>query len=182
MMKSTITKRTYQAIYRLLNYITPLTTDCGKLCDAVCCISDDENMGIYLLPGEDKVFTEEDDWIEWNYDYAEDYDFPSSWSGKVYFVRCKTAPICPREKRPLQCRTFPLSPHIFDDGRLGLIWFSSELPYSCPLIENHMELEPKFIKAVHTVWKRLITDPLIYDLILQDSQDRAPEEIKIVYL
>jgi hypothetical protein len=35
-----------------------------------------------------------------------------------------------------------------------------------------MELTPSFIQATYTVWNRLITDPLIYDLVAQDSEDR----------
>lgn len=179
-MKTTIKKRTYQAIYRLLDYITPLSGDCGKLCGAACCMSDDEDMVIYLLPGEEKVFTKEEDWLIWDYDYAEDYDFPESWHGKVYYVRCKTAPVCKREMRPLQCRFFPLAPHFTEDGELHLILSPIELPYSCPLIEQKTELEPRFVKAVHTVWKHLIRDPLIYDLVEYDSSDRDEDQLNIV--
>ena len=40
MIKSTITKREYQAIYRLLNRVSPLDQDCGLRCGAVCCTSE----------------------------------------------------------------------------------------------------------------------------------------------
>lgn len=178
-MKSIITKRTYQAIYRLLNRVSPLPYDCGTLCGAICCSCDeeDESLGIYLLPGEDKVHERNGDWLEWSAEYAEDYDFPDSWTGKVYFVRCKTPPVCPREKRPLQCRTFPLTPHIGDDGILSLILNNSELPYRCPLIEEQIRLSPEFIKATYTCWKHLVRDPLIYDLVCQESADREETEI-----
>ena len=179
-MKTTIKKRTYQAIYRLLNYITPLSWDCGQLCGAACCMSDGEDMVIYLLPGEDKVFTREEDWLVWDYDYAEDYDFPDSWYGKVHYVKCTTAPKCHREKRPLQCRFFPLTPHLSEDGTLHLILSPVELPYTCPLIEEKTELEPRFIKAVYTVWKHLLRDPLIYDLVEYDSSDRDESQLNIV--
>ena len=62
-MKSSIRKRTYQAIYRLLDRVSPLDCDCGTLCGAVCCTcasnetEDNPALGIYLLPGEEKVFT-----------------------------------------------------------------------------------------------------------------------------
>ena len=68
-MKSTITKTTYQAIYRLLDRVSPVDFDCGILCGAACCLCDyipedipytadgDENadsyMGLMLLPGEE---------------------------------------------------------------------------------------------------------------------------------
>ena len=38
--------------------------------------------------------------------------------------------------RPLQCRTFPLTPHLTEDGILLLIYNDEELPYICPLIEK----------------------------------------------
>ena len=44
-----VTERTYRAIYRLLDRVSPLDTDCGALCGAACCTSayeDGEEMGI----------------------------------------------------------------------------------------------------------------------------------------
>lgn len=178
-MKSMIKKQTYLAIYRLLDRVSPVPFDCGTLCNAACCNcgeADDEDLGIYLLPGEDKVHQRDGDWLRWSAEYAEDFDFPPSWKGKVYFVRCKTPPICPREKRPMQCRTFPLTPHIDDNGVLSLIFNDVELPYECPLIEEDIDLDSDFIKATYTCWKHLIRDPLIYDLVKQDSEDRDLED------
>lgn len=177
-MKSTIRRNTYRAIYRLLNRVSPLPTDCGQLCSAACCNcggdsggdSLDFDMGIYLLPGEEKLFTQKEDWLKWTAEYAEDYEFPSSWSGKVYFIRCKNPPHCPREMRPLQCRFYPLAPYLTEKGELKLILSPTELPYQCPLISDKITLQDSFVKATHTVWKRLIRDPLIYDLVKMDSK------------
>ena len=74
--------------------------------------------------------------------------------------------------RPIQCRTFPLAPHIADDGTLHLIYNDDELPYCCPMIEDETELDPDFIQATYTVWKHLIRDPLIFDLVKMDSEGR----------
>lgn len=188
-MKSKISKKTYMAIYRLLDKASPISTDCGVLCDAACCNCGgdsahseglDFELGIYLLPGEEKVFTMKEDWLKWSIEYAEDYDFPDSWFGKIYFVRCKTPPFCSREMRPLQCRFFPLAPHISKDGILHLIISPVDLPYICPLIKNHIKLENRFIKANYTVWKRLIKDNLIYDLVKMDSSSR--DLISLTYI
>ncbi len=179
-MKSTIRKNTYRAIYRLLNRVSPLSTDCGQLCAAACCNcggdgseenSPDFEMGIYLLPGEEKLFTRKENWLKWSVENAEDYEFPDSWSGKVYFVRCKTPPHCPREMRPLQCRFYPLAPYLTEDGILKLILSPAELPYHCPLITDKIPLQESFIKATFTVWKHLLRDPLIYDLVTMDSKE-----------
>lgn len=179
-MKSTIRKRTYEAIYRLLDRVSPLDRDCGTLCGAVCCTCEEsketeQELGIYLLPGEEKLFSGKEDWLIWSREPAEDFDFPESWTGKVAFVKCKTPPVCPREKRPLQCRFFPLEPHLTEDGSLHLILCSTPLPYSCPLITEKMELTPAFIQATYTVWAHLLHDPRIFDLVEMDSADREAD-------
>ncbi|MBO4234837.1 MAG: hypothetical protein J5928_00125 [Firmicutes bacterium] len=195
MIKSSIKKRTYQAIYRLLNRVSPLDSDCGTLCGAACCTSErnpaangidceginngdamevamSEEMGIYLLPGEDKIHDKKDSWLTWSSEDTEDYDFPKSWKGKVYFVQCKGPSNCKRELRPMQCRTFPLAPHIDEAGKLSLVYNDIDLPYRCPLIDEEMPLNDSFVQATFTVWKHLIDDPLIYDLVKMDSELR----------
>lgn len=189
-LKTTIRKSTYIAIYRLLNRVSPIASDCGQLCNAACCSCEDTSstpdgtdydMGIYLLPGEEKVFNMKEDWLKWSIEEAEDYDFPESWFGKIYFIRCKTPPHCHREMRPLQCRFYPLSPYLTEEGRLQLIYSIAQLPYECPLVKykERYKLEEDFIKATYTVWKRLIKDPLIYDLVDMDSEDIRFMENKI---
>lgn len=159
-MKSTIRKNTYKAIYRLLNRVSPLSSDCGLLCSSACCNCDGDSdneeglgfeMGIYLLPGEEKVFSRNETWLKWSKEDAEDYDYPDSWKGKVYFVRCKTPPHCPRDMRPLQCHFYPLAPYLTEVGELHLILSPVELPYRCPLIYDKIPLQKSFIKATFTV-------------------------------
>lgn len=198
-MKSSITKTTYLAIYRLLDRVSPVDYDCGSLCSAACCLCDyapedieyhapgDENadqyMGLMLLPGEEKVFDETDDeWIFWGSLLAEDYDYPDSWHGRVPFIQCRTAPSCKRNKRPIQCRTFPLSPHIDEDGIFHMILCADELPYTCPLISEEIALNDDFIKATYTCWKHLIRDPLILDLVMMDSEYRIEDGAPLTYL
>lgn len=187
-MKSTIKKSTWKAIYRLLDRVSPIDGDCGKLCGAACCSQDgdescdgacDFEMGIYLLPGEEQIYTMEEDWLKWSIEDAQDYEFPESWQGKVYFVRCKTPPKCPREHRPLQCRFYPLTPYLDEDDNLELLFSHADTPYVCPLIAEQMPLNERFYRANMTVWKRLIKDPLIYDLVKLDSEiirEMAEEE------
>ena len=185
MIKSILRKADYRAIYRFLDRVSPLPCDCGSLCGALCCGTPedsqwDEKMGIYLLPGEDKLHSKSDDWLIWNEDSTEEYVFPPSWKGKVFFVKCKNAPKCPREKRPIQCRTFPLSPHFLDEGHLVLIWDTDPLPYVCPLIRDNAKLNRDFILATYTVWKHLVRDPLILDLIEMNSEEREKEGREII--
>ena len=177
-MKSIIKKRTWKAIYRLLDRVSPIERDCGLLCGAVCCTCGEsgDELGIYLYPGEHKIHNKKDDWLEWTVEAAEDYDFPDSWTGPVYFVKCKTPPVCPRKKRPFQCRTYPLAPYISEDGILEMVYNDEQLPYSCPLIDREIPLNDDFVKATYTVWSHLIRDPLIYDLVEMDSRARDEED------
>lgn len=183
-MKSTIRKSTWKAIYRLLDRVSPLNYDCGKLCGSACCTSEgdetsegmgDFEMGIYLLPGEEKIYTMKEDWLKWSVEQAEDYEFPDSWYGNVYFIRCKTPPICPRKHRPLQCRFYPLTPYLDENDNLSLVLSPAFTPYKCPIIDENMKINDQFYKANLTVWKRLIKDPLIYDLVKMDSMTYRKE-------
>ncbi len=170
-----ISERTYRAIYRLLDRVSPLDSDCGKLCGAACCTSayeDGEEMGIFLLPGEEQLHSPEDDWLDWSEESSEDMGFPESWPEVVCFVHCKTPPHCPREKRPIQCRTFPLAPYLNKKGELSLIYNDMDLPYRCPLIEEELPLNDDFVQATETVWRHMIRDKRIYDMVKEDSEAR----------
>lgn len=178
-MKCTIKKRTWKAIYRLLDRVSPIDGDCGALCGAACCtVGDDcgEDLGIYLYPGEEKLHSRKDDWLEWTVENADDFEFPDSWVGNIYFVKCKTPPLCPRNLRPFQCRTYPLSPYLSPNGELELLYNDEDLPYSCPLIEEEIPLNDDFVKATFTVWAHLIRDPYIRDLVEMDSRARDRTE------
>jgi hypothetical protein len=187
-MKSSIRRSVFAAVYRLLDRVSPIEEDCGLLCGSACCCAGEEDaaaqgfhLGIYLLPGEEKLFAKRDALFEWSSSKAEDGDFPASWRGDVYFIRCKTPPVCKRDMRPLQCRFFPLTPHLCADGTLRMILFPMEhLPYDCPLISEKYPLSERFVRASYTVWKRLIRDPLIRDLVEYDSRER--DEAELVFL
>ncbi|WP_286726274.1 hypothetical protein [Pelotomaculum sp. PtaB.Bin117] len=47
----------WDRIYRLLDDITPLAVDCGRLCGSACCSEWEQGAGIYLLPGEESMFS-----------------------------------------------------------------------------------------------------------------------------
>ena len=166
--------RKWKAIYRLLNHVETEVFDCGTLCGSACCVCKDatNDVGIYLFPGEHLLLREsekEQDWLTWEDQDQKDIGFPESWTAPVYFVNCKTPPVCPRSWRPLQCRTFPLKPVIDENGVLELIWENEQLPYTCPIIEQNMPIHDDFYKATYTVWMHLLRDPRIMDLVLSWS-------------
>ena len=158
------------AVYRLLDHVSTEVFDCGTLCGSACCNCQDspEEMGIYLFPGEHRMLDVMPDtsWLSVETQDPEELGFPPSWKEPVYFVKCKTPPVCPRNWRPLQCRTFPLKPVFGDNDVLELIWNDEELPYSCPIIEKNMPIHDDFYKATYTVWTHLLRDRRIFDLIM----------------
>ena len=74
-----------------------------------------------------------------------------------------------------------VSSYLDEDKKLRLVLSTVELPYKCPLIEEKMTLQPAFIQATYTVWKRLIKDPLIWDLVEMDSREIRRQGCKLYY-
>ena len=172
-----------EEIYEKLDEVSPLDCDCGRLCESLCCTynSDDysnEDLTIYLLPGEEK-FHKKEDLIKVE---AKELGYPFSWKNGVYLFRCLTPPKCKREIRPIQCRSYPLIPHISKNGEFHLIFDESEYPYECPLIHENLKLNEDFIKVTCECWKELLENKLIRDLIEMDSRkkDNRKAEYTIV--
>lgn len=169
-------KRTIQKIYQRLDEVTPVDFDCGKLCGEVCCVYDadethTEELVLYLLPGEELMYEDSPD-FELYYMDSSEIRYPHSWKDNIYLVKCKNPPRCDRSIRPIQCRTFPLVPHISKNGEFHLVLDETEFPYECPIIRDHIKLNANFINVTYEIWKMLISNPLVYDLVDMDSKDR----------
>ena len=169
-------KRTIQKIYQRLDEVTPVDFDCGKLCGEVCCVYDadethTEELVLYLLPGEELMYEDSPD-FELYYMDSSEIRYPHSWKDNIYLVKCKNPPRCDRSIRPIQCRTFPLVPHISKNGEFHLVLDETEFPYECPIIQDHIKLNENFINVTYEIWKMLISNPLVYDLVDMDSKDR----------
>ena len=68
-----IDKETYRELYRKLDEVFPVPYDCGTICGKACCgvaeynrATRDEDMGLYLYPGEDELLKEDADWLNWS--------------------------------------------------------------------------------------------------------------------
>lgn len=169
-------KRTIQKIYQRLDEVTPVDFDCGKLCGEVCCVYDadethTEELVLYLLPGEELMYEDSPD-FELYYMDSSEIRYPHSWKDNIYLVKCKNPPRCDRSIRPIQCRTFPLVPHISKNGEFHLVLDETEFPYECPIIRDYIKLNDDFINVTYEIWKMLISNPLVYDLVDMDSKDR----------
>ncbi|MBQ9913907.1 MAG: hypothetical protein IJO73_06740 [Clostridia bacterium] len=79
----------------LLPY-TPLSADCGLLCDKACCRGDGET-GMLLFPGEDTPL-------------------PVIERDGVRLCVCEGS--CDRSTRPLSCIIFPFFPYMTEDGKI----------------------------------------------------------------
>ena len=154
-MKSSIRKKDYIKLYNMTNNASPLGQfNCGELCDSICCTVENKNeedllseMVLYLLPGEVEMLENESDWFELFYETTDEYDYPESWNGKVYYIKCTNPPHCNRRLRPIQCRSFPLSPHLDEDNKLHLIYDEDDMTYQCPIIRDRLDLDEDFINT-----------------------------------
>ena len=168
-------KEIIEKIYGKLNQVNPLDFDCGRLCNEICCVYDNkdysnEDLEIYLLPGEELIIKEDEN-FELDYADAKELKYPFSWD-KVHILKCRNPPKCNRNLRPIQCRTFPLIPHISKNNELHLIFDESEFPYQCPIIQDNIVLNDEFLKETFDAWQILLENKLIYDLVSMDSRKR----------
>ncbi|MCR5592038.1 MAG: hypothetical protein K6F73_10965 [Lachnospiraceae bacterium] len=171
---------TYRKVYSILDAASPLKHDCGSLCGSVCCKGGsvpDEELYIYLLPGEMEFLKEQGADIELVRRESRFHYLPHSWGKHFYTAICRGPENCPRSLRPIQCRTFPLEPHMERSGELKMIYCDIDLPYECPLISKKMVLDEKYVYAIYEAWHILIEDDLIRDLVRMDSAGRKKYDV-----
>ncbi len=159
----------------MLDKISPLPYDCGTLCGSICCSNDpfeDDDSYIYLLPGEREYLVSSGCTVPIEKQSCKEHYLPASWGEYVYIMRCPGCSKCDRRFRPIQCRTFPLLPHLKKKGVLKLVLCDSDLPYECPLIRDRIKLADDFYETTLEAWRLLIEDKAIRDLVKLDSKER----------
>ena len=149
-MCNTDYKKMYAKIFKILDDLTPLYTDCGVLCDGACC-KGDSKLGMRPFPGEQSfglMLTPTDDGI----------------------IVCDGS--CDRNKRPLACRIFPFFPTIDEKGKIFV-----EPDYRayrlCPLLSHSDEIvfNPKFFKALKRVGKILAKDEKCREFLYESTEE-----------
>lgn len=127
----------------LLEDVTPLSTDCGRVCDGRCCRPSADSVGMLLLPGEETLLT------------GEDYTITPADGGTL--LTCDGH--CRREKRPFACRVFPLFPYVGEDGRVRAVYDPRSWRL-CPLTQNcaRVPLRRDFVRAVRRAGRILMRD------------------------
>lgn len=179
-----LTPEDYLWAHQLLEKVTPLRRDCGVLCERICCRGLEEKAGMYLFPGEESLFPGGEDWYELEWHPVAEREFCPDWNGKleqVGFLICNGT--CPRDRRPLACRLFPLAADVAEvaevaEGTAGGtvdVSLDSDAAVMCPLVRHATidQLDPKFIAACRDVYRRLARDSLILaDLRWQSRRRR----------
>lgn len=131
--------------------LTPLTVDCGVLCEGACC-KGEENQGMMLFPYEETILP-----------------VIKTEAGGILAV-CNGS--CNRDSRPLSCRIFPFFPTVNEKGRVFIEkdYRASNL---CPLLEHSDEIifNPKFFKALKRVGKLLAKDKEILEFLHNTTEE-----------
>ena len=143
--------------YALLEELTPLTTDCGAVCNGRCCEVSADSEGMLLFPGEEVLLAEEDG-----------YTIRPADGG--YLLTCTGR--CDRTRRPLSCRIFPLFPYVTEEGRVKAV-YDPRGYRMCPLVREcaHVPLSRNFVRAVRMAGRILMTDPAQAAFLRQNSRE-----------
>lgn len=145
-----------QQALALLQDVTPLDTDCGKVCDGRCCRPSADSVGMLLLPGEENLPANE--------------GFTITPAGGGNLLTCDGN--CRRENRPFACRVFPLFPYVSEDGVVRAVYDPRSFRL-CPLTRNcaHVRLRRDFVRAVRRAGTLLMQDPACAAFLRAQSQE-----------
>lgn len=145
---------------------TPMKKDCGKLCDAACCQSDDsgEN-GMLLYPYEEQFYQKPIEGFAYHL-CADDSLYKGGWR-----LVCEGS--CPREHRPLACRLFPLRITLHTEGEITTAKAALD-PRSfvcCPLAEGGglRAVSSDFIAAVEAAGSEMIQNVDLLEALYREQ-------------
>lgn len=153
----------------ILGELTPLKTDCGRLCEGACCQPDESgDNGMLLLPFEEKFYHKPIDGF--TYKLVEDERL---YRGGKRLV-CEGQ--CPREHRPIACRIFPLRMKVVTENRGECHHVEAELdPRAwavCPLLEEGglRAMRSEFIHAVEQAGTLLCQNVYMLECLLNEQK------------
>lgn len=133
----------------LLETLTPLRCDCGRVCGGACCQGSSED-GMLLFPGEAALY-------EGNPRYTlRPLDKQLGGTPLTLFVCDGT---CARAERPLACRLFPLIAR-FDAQGKPVMRIDPRARAVCPLCSSGVSgLSRDFVAAAQQACDSLMQDP-----------------------
>ncbi|MDD3334617.1 MAG: hypothetical protein PHI98_03765 [Eubacteriales bacterium] len=161
--------KTLRNAYELIGELTPLKTNCGKLCGGACCQSDEsgEN-GMLLFPYEEWFYRKPIDGFAFH--LADD---DSLYKGGKRLV-CEGT--CPRAYRPLACRLFPLRIRLQSDPQGVHTEVIPEIDprawCCCPLPEQGglRAMSGDFIEAVKQAGQQLIKNDDMLEALYNEQR------------
>ena len=137
-----------RAVQRIVA-LTPLKTDCGRLCGAACCGGGAEE-GMLLFPGEEAFYQGREGFALREVTLEDGLP--------AVLLVCGGS--CRREERPLGCRMFPLMPRLARDGTILGVRMDARGRPLCPLTHGpKAALDPAFLAAVEEACRILAEDP-----------------------
>ena len=147
--------------YEYLDNVTPLKTDCGRLCDKACCKGEGE---IWLLPDEEMLFRDKD-------------GFEIKYLDGEYNLKCTSLCDDDRSIRPFCCRIFPYFPIVKKNGEyLSVRLITDPRGTSfCPMARGEAECERSFARAVRKAVRLLCSQEKYYEFFR--TQGELLEEI-----
>ena len=143
-----------------LNRLTPLKTDCGRLCGARCCASmEGEETGMLLFPGEEDCYEDAEGWRI----------VPA---GKELLLICPGK--CGRDERPLSCRVFPFFPVPDETGSVSAAPDSRGAGL-CPLLRqiDCVAFDRRFLRRVKTAGRFLARDETLRTFLDENAAEIA---------
>ena len=131
--------------YAAIGEKTPMLFDCGQLCGAVCCRPDEDGQGgVYLFPGERALLED----CGWARVFSAEFAPVMLCDGR-----------CDRERRPLGCRIFPLTPVCGENGK-WTVRMDVRARAMCPLAAHGVRgLDPEFVRAARKALRIIAGDP-----------------------
>lgn len=136
----------------LLDGLTPIDSDCGELCGAVCCKGNADE-GMLLFPHEQA---------------ADEFTVRACKSGNLLVCEGR----CNRDNRPLACIMFPLVPILVGDRvKVAVNAYAFRI---CPLAKagGHIKYNIDFVRAVRRVGRLLSTDEECREFLRKMSDEQ----------
>jgi len=148
------------AAYEAIGDLTPIKTDCGKLCDKACCKGDEA--GMLLFPGEELIFEGVPGFRIHEMEYM---NVPG-----IKLLMCDGE--CTRNVRPLSCRIFPIAPNIDSAGNIT-VQPDRRGRRLCP-IWDLKNVDETFVGSVQKAFEILAKDEamLFFMRLLSDEQEK----------
>ncbi len=136
--------------YELLDRVTPLVYDCGKLCSGRCC-KGDENTGMWLFPYEEELLKD-----------IEGFEIKEC-NGNFGYKMIVCGGLCDRKTRPLACRIYPYFPMITENGydtRADIRGITC-----CPILYSNIKSDYSFIRQVRKVARLFDRDDTLREYV-----------------